>query len=82
MRIEQGSDHLEAGTVAVVGVPSDDNSTFKRGAALAPARIREALRAASSNLCAENERDLGVEPRLVDVGDLELSAGVAALEDT
>ncbi len=72
-------DHLQAGSVAVIGVPSDENSTFLRGAALAPARIREVLHAGSSNLCAENELDLGAEPRFQDVGDLELSGGLEAL---
>jgi agmatinase len=64
--------------VAVVGVPSDENSTFMRGAALAPARIREALHSGSTNMCAENELDLGIEPRFWDVGDLELPEGDAA----
>ncbi len=71
---------LQAGTVAVIGVPTDDNSTFMRGAALAPQRIREALHAGSSNLCTESVRDLLSEPRFQDLGDLELSSGTAALE--
>jgi len=72
---------LTPGTVAVLGVPLDENSTFMRGAALAPARIRQVLRAGSSNLCSESERDLGLEPRFRDLGDLELASGKAALED-
>jgi arginase len=52
-----------------------------RGAALAPARIRQVLHAGSSNLCSESERDLGLEPRFQDLGDLELGSGKAALED-
>ena len=62
-----------AGTVVVLGVPSDENSTFMRGAALAPPRIREVLYGRSSNLCTESERDLGSEPRFQDLGDLDLS---------
>ena len=72
-------DDLEPGVVALIGVPSDENSSFMRGAASAPSRIREALHAGSSNLCAESEIDLGQEPRLIDLGDLELGSGVAAL---
>jgi len=68
---------LQPGAVAVVGVPSDDNSTFMQGAALAPSRIREVLHAGSTNLCAENGLDLGVEPRFSDLGDLVVSGGAA-----
>lgn len=66
-------DNLQAGMVAVVGVPHDENSSFMRGAALAPAQIRQVLHAGSTNLCAENGIDLSLEPRFRDLGDLELS---------
>ena len=66
--------------VAVVGVPSDENSTFMQGAALAPSRIREALHSDATNLCAENGLDLGAESRWQDLGDLELAGGTASLE--
>jgi arginase len=65
--------------VAVLGVPSDENSSFMRGAALAPARIREVLHSGAVNLCAENGLDLGAEPRWQDLGDLDLDSGTAAL---
>lgn len=71
---------LKPGMVTVVGVPSDENSSFMRGAALAPARIREALHSDATNLCAENGIDLGVETRWQDLGDLELGRGIAALQ--
>lgn len=74
------SDAWEAGTVVVMGVPSDENSSFLRGAALAPPRIREVLHAGSSNLCTESERNLAAEPRFQDLGDLELLSGMAAFE--
>jgi arginase len=73
-------DDLKPGMVIVVGVPSDENSSFMRGAALAPARIREALHSGATNLCAENGIDLGTETRWRDLGDLELGQGVAAFE--
>jgi arginase len=66
--------------VVVLGVPSDENSTFMRGAAQAPARIRELLHAGSMNLCAENGLDLSAEPRFGDLGDLELDGGQATRE--
>lgn len=61
--------------VAVVGIPSDENSSFLRGPALAPTRIREALLSGASNLCAENGTDLAQDARFVDVGDLNLPFG-------
>jgi agmatinase len=66
--------------VAVVGLPSDENSSFIRGPALAPAKVREVLQAGSTNLCAENGVNLGTEPRFRDVGDLDLDEGIASLE--
>jgi len=81
MSVYEAWDDLEPGTVAVLGVPLDENSTFMRGAALAPARIRQVLHAGSSNLCSESERDLGVEPRFQDLGDLELAQSKTALDD-
>jgi arginase len=71
---------LKPGTVTVVGMPSDENSSFMRGAALAPARIREALYSDATNLCAENGIDLGTETRWHDLGDLELGHGAAAFQ--
>jgi arginase len=78
-------DGLKPGMVTVVGVPSDENSSFLRGAALAPARIREVLHSGETNLSAENGLDLGTDPRWRDLGDLEPGEGMAALkqiEDT
>jgi arginase len=68
------------GMVTVIGVPSDENSSFMRGAALAPARIREILHAGATNLCAENGIDLAAETRWQDLGDLELNGGPTTLE--
>jgi agmatinase len=61
---------LRPGDVAVAGFPFDHNSSYLRGAALAPARIREALHSPSANLCAESGIDLGRCPQLRDIGDL------------
>jgi arginase len=74
------SEHLRPGMVAVVGVPYDEQSSFMRGPAVAPARIREVLHAGSTNLCSESGIDLGAEPRFHDLGDLELANGAAAFE--
>lgn len=66
---------LQPGMVAIVGVPSDENSSFLRGPAQAPGHIRQVLHSGSSNMCAENGHDLGQEPRLLDVGDMALGPG-------
>ena len=73
-------DQVRPGNVVLVGVPWDENSSFLRGAALAPSRIREALRSGEMNLCAEDGTDLGVEPRWLDFGDLDLGSGGVALQ--
>ena len=65
-------DQLAAGMVTIVGVPSDENSSFLRGPAQAPGQIRQVLHSGSSSLSAENGSDLGQESRLLDVGDMPL----------
>ena len=72
-------DDLKPGMVAVIGVPSDENSSFMRGAALAPPRIREVLHSGAANLCAEDGIDLAADSRWQDLGDLALAEGVEAL---
>jgi len=58
--------------VIVTGIPFDVHSSFARGAALAPARIREALYCDAGNLCTESGRDLGEGDMWQDIGDLHL----------
>ncbi len=77
---EQKTTSLREGEVAIIGVPLDENSSFLRGAALAPPLIREALRSRSSNMSTELGIDLGTEKGWTDLGDLELPAGQEALE--
>jgi arginase len=71
---------LSPDDVALLGVPSDENSSYLRGAALAPAAIREALHSPSANLWSEQGIDLGNEPRWHDLGDLALSPGAAGFD--
>lgn len=66
--------------IAVIGIPSDENSTFLRGPALAPARIRQVLYAGSANLCAESGVDLGQTADWQDVGDLDMEGGFGGIE--
>lgn len=61
--------------VTLIGAPTDAHSSFLRGAAGAPPLIRKALHSPSSNLAAENGRELGGDVALLDIGDLELDGG-------
>jgi agmatinase len=61
-----------AGTVSLLGVPFDANSSFLRGPAHAPQLIREALYSDSTNLWTEDGLDLGHPGTIYDAGDLDL----------
>jgi agmatinase len=80
MSLLDQAENLAPGTVVVVGVPYDEQSSFLRGPAEAPPRIREALHSPSTNLSAENGIDFADEPRLCDLGDLGLGDGPAAMD--
>ena len=70
---------LQPGHVALLGIPLDENSSYLRGCALGPARVREVWASGSSNLCAEDGTDVGAHPRFADVGDVELRTGAASM---
>src|SRR5271155_3825429 len=57
----------------LIGIPLDVNSSYLRGPAGAPARIREALRIDASNKWTELGVDLGAAGTFGDVGDLRLN---------
>ncbi|MGA8214883.1 MAG: agmatinase [Candidatus Sulfotelmatobacter sp.] len=57
----------------LLGIPFDANSSYLRGAAGAPARIREALRCDASDKWTELGVDLGPAGALADAGDLRLN---------
>jgi arginase len=56
----------------LIGVPWDASSSFQRGAAEAPPRIREALRSPSANAFNERGDDTASPEVLVDAGDVTL----------
>lgn len=66
---------LASGAVGLLGLPTDEASSFVHGAALGPAAVRQALFSESSNLSTEVGTDLGRTDRFLDLGDLELSGG-------
>ena len=71
------------GVPVIVGVPYDENSSYLRGPAEAPPKIREALRCDASNMWSETGVDLGVEGRFADAGYLKLEGDgtFARIED-
>ena len=60
----------------LIGLPSDSNSSFERGAAAAPRAIREALWSPRGNLACENGMEIGRDFELIDLGDLPLDETV------
>ena len=75
---------LPWGPPTLLGVPLDENSSYKRGAAAAPPLIRDALRCDSSNMWTELGVDVGAEGAYKDAGDLRFVEGDAfkTIEDT
>lgn len=64
---------IRPGEVAVLGIPWDGSSTFLRGAAEAPPRIRQALQSPARNLTAESGLDLSQETRFRLLPDLDFT---------
>lgn len=58
--------------ISIIGIPSDINSSYMYGAALAPPLIRKALHCDSSNLWTENGVNLGEDSILQDKGDIDI----------
>ncbi len=58
--------------IALIGAPTDVNSSFLRGPAQAPKHIRRALASPHANMSSELGPELGVDIALEDLGDLPL----------
>ena len=74
---------LEQASIALIGIPFDEYSSFMRGPAKAPPVIRRTLHNGASNLFAENGINLDGHPQFRDLGDLSLPEGddaIAAIE--
>ena len=67
--------------VAVLGIPTDENSSYMRGPMLGPQRLREALYSGASNMTTEQGFDLETDTRWAIVGDLELTNGTAVNDE-
>nr|NJM02829.1 hypothetical protein [Desulfobacula sp.] len=60
-------DKMNNKKIVISDAPFDANSSYKRGAALASVRIKEALCWEPSNLFTENRVDLGAAKKLADI---------------
>lgn len=69
--MKQDWETLAPASVALLGIPDDEHSSFMKGPALAPPLIREALHSPAHHLVTETGVDLAVTERFVDLGDLE-----------
>jgi arginase len=61
--------------IALIGLPTDINSSFERGPASAPAAIRAALFSDRGNMSCEDGSEVGVDFTLDDQRDLPLTEG-------
>jgi agmatinase len=67
--------------IHLIGLPTDINSSFERGAAGAPAAIRQALWSERGNASTESGLEIGIDINLVDDGDLVLTDKDVAGDD-
>jgi arginase len=67
--------------IHLLGLPTDQNSSFERGAAVAPVAIREALWSDRGNLSTQSGLEIGSDIEIVDKGDLRLTDTDCAADD-
>ena len=67
--------------LVLLGICSDENSSFMSGAAEAPALIRSAHYSKSANLTSETGISLSNPPRFIDRGDIIVKNGIQSFMD-
>jgi agmatinase len=77
MKMKMAMKNKRLGTPTVLGLPFDAQSSYLRGAADAPSKIRQALNSDASNRWTELGADLGAGGAFEDLGDLSLRDGDA-----
>jgi len=68
-------------SVAIIGIPFDDNSSYLKGAARAPDAIRSAFHSPSANYFTESVRDLGGHPGYFEGEDLKVENYLEDIEN-
>ena len=71
---------MELRKIAIIGFPYDEQSSFMKGAAKAPAKIREAFHCESTNTWSESGVDLGDDSIIFDAGDVVLNSSENPIE--
>lgn len=71
---------INANSICILGIPFDQNSSYRKGPALGPNRIRESYFSESSNLWSEKGLDLGSMKDLYDFGDIDFTSNSDHLE--
>ena len=71
---------MELRKIAIIGFPYDEQSSFLKGAAKAPQKIREAFHSESTNKWSESGVDLGDDSILFDAGDVALNSSENPME--
>ncbi|MGO4262870.1 agmatinase [Lysobacter sp. TAB13] len=66
--------------ISLLGIPNDDNSSFTRGPAEAPALIRRELHSDAYSSWSETGVDIGAQGLLVDHGDIRFDGAADAWE--
>jgi arginase len=67
--------------LVLIGICSDENSSYMRGTAKAPALIRSALYSKSTNLTSETGISLSNTPRFIDMGDIDIGNSIQSFMD-
>lgn len=62
--------------ISLLGIPNDENSSFMRGPAEAPAHIRRELQSDAFNMWTETGVDLGTPGLLTDRGDVQFDPAI------
>ncbi|MDD9304822.1 MAG: agmatinase [Desulfobacter sp.] len=65
------SNQTPSDSLCILGLPLDENSSFRKGPSLAPAKIQQGYFCDSANLWTESGIDLGSLDTLVDAGDVD-----------
>jgi len=68
--------NIQTGSICILGIPFDQNSSFLKGPSLAPEKIRESYFSTSSNLWSEKGLDLGSIKHLYDLGDINFKEDI------
>lgn len=68
--------NIQNGSICILGIPLDKNSSFQKGPSSAPGQIRKSYFSDSSNLWSEKGLDLESIKHLYDLGDIDFKEDI------